>query len=130
VTDERIAVDGVVGLVVRMVSLYSGVEIEVGTIGASESFRLRIESQGELTDANGIAHTFVPLSIAPDDAVAGLIGGLLGSRVTDVDVRESESIRVTFSNGVTIFVPPDRWEAWTFNTPSGRFVSRARGPLN
>jgi hypothetical protein len=128
-TDERVEVGSVVGLVVRMVSLHGGVQIEVGTIGEPARFPLGIESPGELIDATGTSHAFVPGSIAAHDAVAGLIGSLLGSVVTDLDARESGSLRITFSNGVVVFVPPDRWEAWTFLTPSGFFASRPRDPI-
>ena len=128
-TDERIEVDGIVGRAVRMVSLYGGVQIEVGTIGTSERFRLRVESPGELTDTSGKVRPFVPLEIGATDEVATLLGSLLGAVVSDLDVRAGGSIRIAFSNGIVICVPPGKWEAWEFHTPSGHFISLPGGGL-
>ncbi len=128
-TDERMEVDGIVGCVVRMVSIYSGVRIEVGAIGTSEQFRLGIESPGEVIDASDMRHPFAPLEIRATDEVASLIGSLLGAVVSDLDVRASGSMRIAFSNGIAIFVPPNEWEAWQFHTPSGRFISLPGGGL-
>lgn len=128
-SDDRHEVEGMIGRQVREVSLDGALVISLGMREERERYPLHIESPAELIDATDATHPFVPLSIAPGDAIASLIGSVLGALVTDLDIRESGSLRITFSNEVAIFVPPDEWEAWMLNTGNGSLASMPGGGL-